>query len=64
MQMSNDCESRATSKILYYRWVYNIVSLLFLTLMIVGVKEILLLDVLDGDGCVSDTYRISFVLSS
>lgn len=34
LQMSNGCELRATSKILYYRWVYNIVSLLFLTLMI------------------------------
>lgn len=42
LQMSNGCELRATSKILYYWWVYNIVSLLFLTLMIVAAKEILL----------------------
>lgn len=42
LQMSNGCEFRATSKILYYRWAYNIVILLFLSLMIVAAKEILL----------------------
>lgn len=57
LQMPNGCVLRATSKILYYRWVYNIVSSLFLTLMIVGGNSswLCLYKVLDGDGCVRNT---------
>lgn len=57
LQMSNGCVLRATSKILYYRWVYNIVSSLFLTVMIVGGNSswLCLYKVLDRDGRVRDT---------
>lgn len=57
LQMSNGCVLRATSKILYYRWVYNIVSSLFLTLMIVGGNSswLCLYKVLGRDGSVRDT---------